>query len=55
VAVAQIKVPPAAGAPAAANDDAIAASAECRPDPLWAVNVAMAAFFLVAAPLIASG
>jgi len=39
----------------AANDDTTSAAAEYRPNPLWAVNVAMAAFFLVAALVIASG
>lgn len=44
-----------AGVPAAANDDQVAASAEYRPNPLWAVNVAMAVFFLTAALVLASG
>jgi hypothetical protein len=39
----------------AANDDTISGPSEYRPNPLWAVNVAMAAFFFFAAMLIASG
>jgi hypothetical protein len=39
----------------AANDDAAAMGREYRPNPLWAVNGAMAAFFIVAAVVLASG
>jgi hypothetical protein len=43
----------ATGAPAAANDDQGEAPAEYRPNPLWVVNAALAAFLFVAALLIA--
>ena len=39
----------------AANDDAAATAREYRPNPLWAVNGAMAAFFIIAAVVLASG
>lgn len=39
----------------AANDDAAATAPEYRPNPLWAVNGAMAAFFIIAAVVLASG
>jgi len=38
----------------AANDDAAATTPEYRPNPLWAVNGAMAAFFIIAAVVLAS-
>lgn len=38
-----------------AANDAAAAPTEYRPNPLWAVNGAMAAFFIIAAVLIANG
>ena len=38
-----------------ANDDARSGPPERQPNPLWAVNVAMAAFFLVAALVMAGG
>lgn len=38
----------------AANDDAAATAPEYRPNPLWAVNGAMAAFFILAAVVLAS-
>jgi hypothetical protein len=50
----QIEIVPTR-APAAANDDQIAVSAGDRPNPLWAINAALAAFLLVAAMVIASG
>jgi hypothetical protein len=37
----------------AANDDATSTGPEYRPNPLWAVNGAMAAFFIVAAIALA--
>lgn len=37
----------------AANDDAAAPVPEYRPNPLWAVNGAMAAFFIIAAVVLA--
>jgi len=39
----------------AANDDGRSTPSERRLNPLWAVNAAMAAFFLVAALVLASG
>lgn len=39
----------------AANDDATSAPFERRLNPLWAINVALAAFLLVAALIVASG
>jgi hypothetical protein len=36
-----------------ANDDAAAPVPEYRPNPLWAVNGAMAAFFIIAAVVLA--
>lgn len=39
----------------AANDDAAATAPEYRPKPLRAVNGAMAAFFIIAAVMLASG
>lgn len=39
----------------AANDDAAATEPEYRPNPLWAVNGAMAAFFIIAAVVLATG
>lgn len=38
----------------AANDDAATTAPEYRPNPLWAVNGAMAAFFIVAAVVLAN-
>ena len=38
----------------AANDEALEASSEYRPNPLWVVNGAMAAFFIIAAIVLAS-
>lgn len=43
-----------AAAREAANDDATAPPHERRLNPLWAVNAAMAAFFIVVALLLAS-
>lgn len=39
----------------AANDDAAVMESEYRPNPLRAVNGAMAAFFIIAAVVLASG
>ncbi|HEX7374013.1 MAG TPA: hypothetical protein VF277_03510 [Steroidobacteraceae bacterium] len=39
----------------AANDDTTRTPEEYRPNPLWAVNAALAVFFLVAALIVASG
>jgi hypothetical protein len=39
----------------AANDDAAPTAPEYRPNPLWAVNGAMVAFFVLAAIVLASG
>ena len=39
----------------AANEEATSAESERRLNPLWAVNAAMAAFFLVAALVLAGG
>lgn len=47
--------PPSTPGMPAANDDTTSSPPEHRLNPLWAVNVAMAAFFLVAALVIASG
>ena len=38
----------------AANDDATALPEERRLNPLWAVNAAMAAFFIIVAMLLAA-
>ena len=37
----------------AANDDAAVTAPEYRPNPLWVVNGAMAAFFIIAAIVLA--
>lgn len=52
-----IALPPQAGAPAAANDDAEMdlEQGASSPNPLWVIAIAMAVFFGVAALVMAAG